>query len=97
VKPWLLGAHPKFPLARKAFFSAANNPNEPALGWFWAGGAGTSEQGAYLDFTNPAAVSWWKQVGFSEMYRIRFVMLFVVLQFLQPTDFSTTTKSCTKC
>lgn len=61
VKPWLLVKHPKFTQTRRLFFSSTKNPNEPALGRFWAGGAGTSELGCYLDFSNRETVQWWKQ------------------------------------
>ncbi len=54
VKPALLNDHPAFEdLARRGLF-LKDGDGAPALEQFWDG------TGAYLDFTNPAAVTWWK-------------------------------------
>jgi alpha-glucosidase len=54
VKPCLLVDHPDFEaVARAGLF--IGDEDGPTLVQFWDG------LGAYLDFTNPAAVSWWQE------------------------------------
>ncbi len=55
IKPCLLADHPLFDEARgKGLFISQEN-GEPDWVQFWGA------LGAYLDFTNPAAVAWWKE------------------------------------
>jgi alpha-glucosidase len=55
VKPCLLDDHPQYHdvATQEAFIAAAANP-APLKSRFWDG------EGAHLDFTNPAAIAWWK-------------------------------------
>jgi alpha-glucosidase len=54
IKPVLLHDHPRFEEAAAQGLFLAGPEGAPALGQFWDG------VGAYLDFTNPATVRWWK-------------------------------------
>jgi alpha-glucosidase len=54
IKPCLLRDHPRFAEAQAAGLFISNPDGSPALVQFW------DEAGAYLDFTNPATVDWWK-------------------------------------
>jgi alpha-glucosidase len=55
IKPCLLRDHPEFEeAARNGLLIGARDGN-PAWVQFW------DEVGAYVDFTNPAAMAWWKQ------------------------------------
>ena len=54
VKPALLTDHPLFGEAAAQGLLIAEPDGDPALVQFWGG------LGAYLDFTNPATVRWWK-------------------------------------
>jgi alpha-glucosidase len=54
IKPCLLRDHPDFEAASKAGLLIRASNGEPAWVQFW------DEVGAYLDFTNPATVVWWK-------------------------------------
>ena len=54
IKPCLLVSHPEFSsLAQKSLF-INDQEGTPLLVQFWG------EFGAYLDFTNPVAIDWWK-------------------------------------
>jgi len=54
IKPCLLRDHPKFEEARDAGLLICDANGEPAWVQFW------DEVGAYLDFTNPKTLDWWK-------------------------------------
>jgi alpha-glucosidase len=55
VKPVLLTEHPNYPQAAAEGWFVRRADGTPAVEMFW-GGLGSS-----LDFTNPAAVAWWKE------------------------------------
>ncbi|MDR7378419.1 alpha-glucosidase [Rhodoferax ferrireducens] len=55
IKPALLRDHPRFDEARKAGLLVQDPDGQPTAIQFWDG------TGAYLDFTNPATIAWWKQ------------------------------------
>ncbi|CAJ0808595.1 Alpha-xylosidase XylQ [Ralstonia wenshanensis] len=54
IKPCLLRDHPNFEEAREAGLLICDAKGEPAWVQFW------DEVGAYLDFTNPKTLDWWK-------------------------------------
>ena len=54
IKPCLLQDHPKFAEAKEAGLLVCDANGEPAWVQFW------DEVGAYLDFTNPKTLDWWK-------------------------------------
>jgi alpha-glucosidase len=54
VKPCLLRDHPRFEEARRGGLLVSEEDGAPALVQFWG------EIGAYLDFTNPATLEWWR-------------------------------------
>ena len=54
IKPCLLRDHPLFEEAAAQGLLIADKDGAPAWVQFW------DEVGAYLDFTNPAAIHWWK-------------------------------------
>lgn len=54
IKPCLLRDHPLFAEAQALGILIADEAGEPAWVQFWG------ELGAYLDFTNPHAIAWWK-------------------------------------
>ena len=54
IKPCLLRDHPLFEAARDRGLLIMDAGGEPAWVQFW------DEVGAYLDFTNPATIDWWK-------------------------------------
>ena len=54
IKPCLLQDHPKFAEAKEAGLLICDDKGEPAWVQFW------DEVGAYLDFTNPKTLDWWK-------------------------------------
>jgi alpha-glucosidase len=54
VKPCLLRDHPLFEEARDKGLLIADEKGEPAWVQFW------DEIGAYIDFTNPDAIAWWR-------------------------------------
>jgi alpha-glucosidase len=55
IKPCLLRDHPRFGEAAAKGLLVCDRDGNPALVQFWG------ELGAYLDFTNPATVAWWKE------------------------------------
>lgn len=55
IKPALLSNHPRFEEARQAGLLVQDPDGQPTAIQFWDG------TGAYLDFTNPATIAWWKQ------------------------------------
>jgi len=54
IKPCLLQDHPAFDEVAKAGLLIGSQDGEPAWVQFW------DEVGAYLDFTNPDTIDWWK-------------------------------------
>jgi len=54
IKPCLLRGHPLLEEARRQNLLLADPGGEPAWVQFW------DDAGAYLDFTNPATLQWWK-------------------------------------
>ncbi|SAK66324.1 alpha-glucosidase [Caballeronia temeraria] len=54
IKPCLLQDHPLFDAVASAGLLIAARDGEPAWVQFW------DEVGAYLDFTNPRTIDWWK-------------------------------------
>jgi alpha-glucosidase len=54
IKPCLLGSHPRFAEAARAGLFIHNTDGTPLMVQFWG------EAGAYLDFTNPQTLTWWK-------------------------------------
>lgn len=59
IKPAMLESHPLYAKARdKGLFitEKADPKSKPFLTLFWGGSA------SYLDFTNPATVTWWKEL-----------------------------------
>lgn len=55
IKPALLRDHPRFEEARQAGLLVNDPDGQPTAIQFWDG------TGAYLDFTNPATIAWWKK------------------------------------
>ncbi|WP_186017707.1 glycoside hydrolase family 31 protein [Burkholderia gladioli] len=55
IKPCLLRDHPEFEEARRRGLLIVDGAGEPAWVQFW------DEVGAYLDFTNPATLDWWRE------------------------------------
>lgn len=56
IKPFLLTTHPMYEeAAAQGLFIRQAQQDAPHLELLWGG------EGAYLDFTNPAAYDWWKQ------------------------------------
>jgi alpha-glucosidase len=54
IKPCLLRDHPRFEEAKAEGLFIHDEDGKPTLVQFW------DEVGAYLDFTNPRTVAWWK-------------------------------------
>lgn len=54
IKPCLLRNHPAFEEVRQKGLFLTDESGEPAWVQFW------DELGAYLDFTNPDTIQWWK-------------------------------------
>lgn len=54
IKPALLRNHPRFEEARQAGLLVQDPDGQPTAIQFWDG------TGAYLDFTNPKTIAWWK-------------------------------------
>jgi alpha-glucosidase len=55
IKPALLSSHPRFEEARQAGLLVQDPDGRPTAIQFWDG------TGAYLDFTNPKTIAWWKK------------------------------------
>lgn len=55
IKPALLKSHPRFEEAAAAGLLVQNPDGQPTAVQFW------DDTGAYLDFTNPATIAWWKK------------------------------------
>jgi alpha-glucosidase len=55
IKPALLSNHPRFEEARQAGLLVQDPDGRPSAIQFWDG------TGAYLDFTNPKTIAWWKK------------------------------------
>jgi alpha-glucosidase len=54
IKPCLLRDHPRFAEAAASGLLVRDEDSKPTMVQFW------DELGAYLDFTNPKTVEWWK-------------------------------------
>jgi alpha-glucosidase len=54
IKPCLLRDHPRFAEAEASGLLVRDEDGKPTMVQFW------DELGAYLDFTNPSTVKWWK-------------------------------------
>jgi alpha-glucosidase len=54
IKPCLLRDHPRFAEAAESELLVQDEDGQPTMVQFW------DELGAYLDFTNPKTVKWWK-------------------------------------
>ena len=54
IKPCLLRDHPRFEEAKKLGLFVTDENGNPEMVQFW------DEVGAYLDFTNPVTLTWWK-------------------------------------
>lgn len=54
IKPCLLRDHPRFAEAEREGLFVKDADGKPAMVQFW------DEAGAYLDFTNPRTLDWWK-------------------------------------
>ncbi len=54
IKPCLLCDHPRFAETAERALLIRDEDGEPTMVQFW------DELGAYLDFTNPSTVEWWK-------------------------------------
>ena len=60
IKPWLLTSHPAYAsLAKLGGLLKTADGTAPLVGRFWAGGAGTSAPGSYVDFASTAGYDWW--------------------------------------
>ena len=60
-KPYFLTTHPDYQyLKSEGYFIQNAEGDEPELTRLWSGGAFTSGQGAYFDFTNLEAYRWWQ-------------------------------------
>lgn len=59
IKPYLLKSHPRYSEIRDLAIQSPEGDGE-ALAQLWSGGAFEVGQGAYMDFTNRAAIDWWK-------------------------------------
>jgi alpha-glucosidase len=55
IKPALLTSHPRFEEVAQAGLLVQDPDGQPTAVQFW------DETGAYLDFTNPKTIAWWKQ------------------------------------
>ncbi|WP_050757386.1 TIM-barrel domain-containing protein [Leptothrix cholodnii] len=55
IKPALLHDHPRFGEAAEAGLLIRDPDGQPTAVQFW------DDTGAYLDFTNPQTIAWWKQ------------------------------------
>ena len=64
IKPWLLTCHPRFAeLASRGGLLKQAEGTAPLVGRFWSGGAGTSADGAYVDFASSAGCALWSCGG----------------------------------
>jgi alpha-glucosidase len=59
IKPYFLKTHPRYAEVSDLAIQSPDREGE-ALAQLWSGGAFEVGQGAYLDFTNRAAIDWWK-------------------------------------
>jgi alpha-glucosidase len=61
IKPYMLTSHPRFEEV-KSLDGFIRDPEDgkPILATLWSGAAYETQQGAYLDFTDPAAYAWWQ-------------------------------------
>jgi alpha-glucosidase len=60
IKPYFLKTHPHYETLRDKFIQAADEDIPEHL-TLWSGGIGQTDDGAYLDFTNPDGYTWWQQ------------------------------------
>ncbi|MCI0710898.1 MAG: alpha-glucosidase [Chloroflexi bacterium] len=59
IKPYFLKSHPRYSEIPELAIQSPDG-NGAALTQLWSGGAFEVGQGAYMDFTNRAAIDWWK-------------------------------------
>ena len=64
IKPALLRDHPRFEEARQAGLLVQDPDGQPTAVQFWDG------TGAYLDFTNPQTIAWWKQQVTEQLLKV---------------------------
>lgn len=64
IKPALLSSHPRFEEALRAGLLVQDPDGQPTAVQFWDG------TGAYLDFTNPKTIAWWKQQVTEQLLRL---------------------------
>lgn len=64
IKPALLRDHPRYAEAANLGLLVHNPDGQPAAVQFW------DEVGAYLDFTNPATIEWWKAALTESLLRL---------------------------
>jgi len=64
IKPALLRSHPRFTQAEQAGLLVQDPDGRPTAVQFWDG------TGAYLDFTNPKTIAWWKQQVTEQLLRL---------------------------
>jgi alpha-glucosidase len=64
IKPALLRSHPRFEEAERAELLIHDPDGQPTAVQFWDG------TGAYLDFTHPKTIAWWKQQVTEQLLRL---------------------------
>ena len=64
IKPALLHSHPRFEEVEQAGLLVQDPDGRPTAVQFWDG------TGAYLDFTNPKTIAWWKQQVTEQLLRL---------------------------
>lgn len=62
IKPHLLTSHPRYEeVEQHSGFINDPDTGKPGLNRFWSGGMFDADEGALLDFTDPATYNWWKE------------------------------------
>ena len=70
IKPYFLKTHPHYDfLKSNGYFIQNADKDEPETVLLWSGGAFESHDGAYLDFTNPAAYEWWQSQATEQLLK----------------------------
>lgn len=64
IKPALLRNHPRFEEAKQAGLLVQDPDGQPTAVQFWDG------TGAYLDFTNPNTIAWWKRQVTEQLLKV---------------------------